>query len=180
MSYFRTPLGIRFNDCLFTEPTPLAKWTPPSCGGLFVILAQDVQWSPKPFRPLYFGEFGNNDRPMHTVDGRAMAERADALFVAILPLPFSSSAQRYALRNELVQAYNPAPQAEWDRISTREIGRRLDAMEVRQQEQNTQIIALLQQLNRILQPQPVPPRRPIGFLAPLADGNCPQPGAAGY
>src|SRR5262245_29597668 len=144
--HFWAPHGIRFNDCVFTEPTPLGKWTPPMCAGLFVILATDVQWSPKPFRPLYFGEFGNNDRPLQLVDGwLSPAERVDALFLASVPLPFSTTAQRYALRNELIQGYNPASQPEWARISTREIARKLDSIEVRQHEQSTQIIVLLQQ-----------------------------------
>jgi hypothetical protein len=86
-----------------------------------------------------------------------------ALFVATLALPFSTTAQRCALRNELVQAYNPISQAEGVRTSTREIALRLDAVEVRQHEQNTQIITLLHQLNRIFEPQAVPLRRPIGF-----------------
>src|SRR4029453_3868931 len=93
--------------------------------------------------------------------------RLEELFVATLALPFSTTAQRCALRNELVEAYNPIYQSEGARKPTRELARKLDAIEVRQHEQNTQIIALLPQLTRILQPQAVPPRRPIGFLAPL-------------
>ena len=169
MSFFSVGPGIRFNDCVFTEPTQLAEWTPPGCAGLFVILSKDPRWSPKPFQPLYFGEFGNNEPNTLMSNGWIpSAGRMDALFVATLALPFSTLAQRCALRNELVEAYNPTSQAEGARTSTRELARKLDAIEVRQQEQNTQMIALLHQLNRIFEPQPVPPRRPIGFLAGLA------------
>jgi hypothetical protein len=160
------PPGIRFNDGVFTEPVRLAEWKPPQCAGLFVLLAPDLRWSPKPFQPLYFGEFGNNDPGAPTLqDGWAAAGNTDALFVAALALPYSTTAQRCALRNELVQAYNPVSQTEGARTSTRELARKLDAIEVRQHEQNTQIIALLQRLNQIFAPQPVPLRRPIGFVA---------------
>jgi hypothetical protein len=181
MSLFWGAPGIRFNDCVFTEPTHFAGWTPPGCAGLFVILAKDVRWSPKPFQPLYFGEFGNDEQQTHI--GRPLlppAARADVLFVATLALPFSTTAQRCALRNELVEAYNPVSQSEGARTSTRELARKLDAIEVRQHEQNTQIVTLLHQLNRIFEPQPVPPRRPIGFVARFADGNSAKATAADY
>jgi hypothetical protein len=157
------------------------QWVPPMCPGLFVILCKDVQWSPKPYQPLYFGEFGNNEQPALTLNGwLPTASRVEALFVATLPLPFSTTAQRCTLQNELVQAYNPLSQAEWARTSTRELARKLDAIEVRQHEQNMQIVALLHQLNRLFEPQPVPPRRPIGFLTQLAGSNSAEaPGSAG-
>jgi hypothetical protein len=173
--------GIRFNDCVFAQPTRLAEWTPPGCAGLFVILAEDTNWSPKPLQPLYFGEFGNNEQNFTLNGWLSQAGRAHALLVATLALPFSTSAQRCALRNELVQAYNPISQAEGGQTSPRELARKLDAIEVRQHEQNTQIIALLHQLNRIFEPQPLPPRRPIGFLARFAESNpAGATEAAGY
>jgi hypothetical protein len=171
MAHFWITPGIRFNDCVFMEPTPLAQWTPPMCAGLFVILAKDVHWSPKAFRPLYFGEFGNNGQHTWDLGWLRPAGRLDGLFVATLALPFSTTAQRCALHNELIQAYNPVYQAECARNSPRELARKLDAIEVRQHEQNTQIIALLHQLNRILQPQTVPPKRPIGFLPQLGESQ---------
>jgi hypothetical protein len=107
--------GIRFNDCYFSEPVRLIEWTPPKCGGLFAVLVPDPNWAPKPFRPIYFGEFGNNtpDPAPEAAQGqfRDGVERA-ALLVVVLPLPFSTTAQRQALRNELVSAYHPACQGE--------------------------------------------------------------------
>jgi hypothetical protein len=183
MSLFWVP-GIRFNDCVFAEPTPLAAWTPPRCAGLFVILAEDINWSPKPFQPLYFGEFGNNEQNLTLNSWLPPAGREKALLAATLALPFSTSAQRCALRNELVQAYNPISQAEGIRTSPRELARKLDAIEARQHEQNTQIIALLHQLNRIFESQQLPPRRPIGFLARFAGsdsaGTTEAAGYSGY
>jgi hypothetical protein len=89
---------IRFNDCLFTEPVRFSGWMPPACGGLVVVLAQDPNWVPRGFRPIYFGEFGN---------GSARVAGNSQLFVAVLPMPFSSSTQRRTLRDELIAGYNP-------------------------------------------------------------------------
>jgi hypothetical protein len=98
--------GVRFNDCVFSEPVRLADWTPPTCGGIVVILAHDLNWAPKAFRPLYFTEFGNNSGHRLTVPSVR-----DPLFVAVLELPYSTTAQRHALRDELIAAYNPACQS---------------------------------------------------------------------
>jgi hypothetical protein len=169
MSHSLVVPGIRFNDCVFGEPVRLADWLPPKCGGLFVVLARDPNWSPKPFQPLCFGEFGNNEREGISSDGWAPpVGGVENLFVAALPLPFSTTAQRCAIRNDLVWAYNPPCQANSARTSVRELAHRLDALEVKQQEQNTQILLLLNHLNRFFEPQPSRPQRPIGFLPQLA------------
>jgi hypothetical protein len=105
MSFYLLP-GIRFNDCVFSDPVRLADWTPPSCGGVVVVLAHDPNWAPKGFRPLYFAEFGNDaGRNLTAPPAR------EPLFAAALALPYSTTAQRRALRDELVSAYNPASQA---------------------------------------------------------------------
>src|SRR5262249_4527354 len=108
------PQGIRFNDCLFTEPTRLAGWKSPKYAGLFVILAKDTNWAPKPYQPLYFGEFGNNP-PEALLPGDPVrltrCENGTPLYISVLPMPFSTSVQRWALRNELLLAYNTAWQA---------------------------------------------------------------------
>ncbi len=106
--------GIRFNDCMFSEPVAVSRWTQPKYAGLFAVLVSDPDWAPKSFRPLHFGEFGNNaplaalpldyPRLLATAQGRT-------LYVAVLPLPFSTTAQRRELRNELLWAYNPECQA---------------------------------------------------------------------
>jgi hypothetical protein len=90
--------GIRFNDCVFTEPVRLSDWTPPACAGIVAVLAHDPAWSPRPFRPLYFGEFGN--------DARRPAGSAPYL-IAAFPMPYSTTRQRDTLCNELIAAYNP-------------------------------------------------------------------------
>jgi len=162
-SYLIAP-GVRFNDCYFSEPVRFAEWTPPPCGGLLAILVRDPDWAPKPFRPLVFGEFGN-DALQGFAYARLCAAAMQNLYVAVLPLPFSTAGQRRALRSELAAAYNPIFQARGS-ASDEELSRRLDEIETRQQEQNAQIIALLQHLTRFLGPQPVGPQRPIGFQPP--------------
>jgi hypothetical protein len=109
------PQGVRFNDWLFTEPMPLTEWKVPKYAGLFVILAKDPNWAPKPYQPLYFGEFGNNT-PEALLSGNQMqlphGEGDRTLLVSVLPMPFSSTAQRLALRSELLRAYNSAWQTD--------------------------------------------------------------------
>jgi hypothetical protein len=161
--------GVRFNDCYFSEPTALADWQPPKSAGLFVILAQDPNWAPKPFQPLFFGEFGNNAaEPLPRHEWLAGPVGMHSLFVAALPMPFSTTAQRWAVRNELVWAYNPACQGLDAGNSPGELARKIGALEVKHEEQATQILALLASINRLFEPQPVSPHRPIGFLAEVA------------
>jgi hypothetical protein len=151
--------GIRFNDFVFSEPTPLAEWLPPKYAGLFVIVARDPNWAPKPFQPLYFGEFGNNAPPS--------TARADALFVAVLPMPFSTTAERTAARDQLIWAYKPLCQENRSpSAATGELARKLEALEKKHEEQTNQVGLLLATVNRFFEPQPEPPRRRIGFLPP--------------
>jgi hypothetical protein len=107
--------GMRFNDCLFSEPVRLAGWTPPRCPGLYAILIVDSNWAPKPFQPLYFGEFGNNVSPS-VLQGQygsiLPAVKGQELFVVVLPMPFSTLQLRWALRSQLAWAYNPIYQTD--------------------------------------------------------------------
>jgi len=171
MPSFLLAPGLRFNDCVFSEPQLFAGWTPPACAGLIAVLARDPAWAPKPFRPLFFGEFGNDAR--RTSESRQwLGAAARELYIAVLPLPFSTSAQRRALRHELVSAYNPVCQATAT-PSADELMRKLDQLEARQEEQNAQILALLSHLAKLFEPQPVAPRRPIGFRPPLTTAAAP-------
>ncbi len=156
--------GIRFNDFLFSEPVPLSAWTAPKFAGLFVVLAGDHNWAPRPFQPLYFGEFGNNARC--AAPGSSRLPVQGGLFISVLPLPFSSSAQRLEARNQLVWAYNPVYQPAGTPPSN-ELARKLDELEKRHEEQSTQFRLLLASLNRFFEPLPEPAhRRPIGFQPP--------------
>lgn len=160
--------GIRFNDFVFSEPVPLGTWTPPKFAGLFVVLAGDNNWSPRPFQPLYFGEFGNN-APCRAGLGSSRVPMQRGLFISVLPLPFSSSAQRLEARNQLVWAYNPIYQPA-GMPPPNELARKLDELEKKHEEQSTQFRLLLASLNRFFEPLPEPAhRRPIGFRPPTAD-----------
>jgi hypothetical protein len=161
--------GIRFNDAWFTEPVHLSQWTPPRCGGLYVILLNDLNWAPKPFQPLYFGEFGNNARanviPQDSIWLLSSAARGRPLFVSALPIPFSTTAQREAIRSGLVSAYNPACHTHARAtVAAGDLTYQLATVEKKQEEHAAQLHLLLDGFNKIFGPQPEPPHRPIGFL----------------
>ena len=135
--------GIRFNDCLFSQPVAVTGWTSPGYAGLFAVLVNDPNWAPKALQPLYFGEFGNNaPHPALALDLPRLvaAAKGRALLVAVLPLPFSTTVQRRELRDELVSAYNPECQIDGT------------------------ILRELANVNQSFQPPPEPPRRRIGFM----------------
>jgi hypothetical protein len=167
MSAYRVPPGVRFNDCLFMQPVPLVEWHPPACAGILAILVRNPQWGPKPFQPLYFEEFGNDARP--TVLPPSV--RRHDLLVSVLPMPFSTAAQRRALRDELIAAYNPACQVQGP--TSADLTRKVDQLEARQAEQSQQILSLLTHLGKLFEPQPMSPRRQIGFLPQSAPVNPP-------
>lgn len=155
--------GIRFNDCMFSEPAPLNHWTAPRFAGLFVILASDGNWAPRPFQPLCFGEFGNNVRGPLGIGYVRLPAHSGPLFISILPMPFSSSAQRCEVRNHLTWAYNPVCQGS-AAPSPNELARKLEELEKRHEEQTIQFRLLLANMNRFFEPLPERPRRQIGFL----------------
>jgi hypothetical protein len=171
-SYIAVP-GIRFNDSVFSEPKRLVDGTLPKCGGIFAILGRDPNWAPKPFQPLYFQEFGNNSPntvlSWHPIRWSRGAD-IDALYVSVLPMPFSSAAQRCEVFNHLIWAYNPVCQGSDAPAVRNDLARRFDELEKKHEEQTMHIRLLLAGVNRLFEPQAEPRRRPIGFV--------PQPAAA--
>ncbi len=95
-------------------------------------------------------------------------QRGAELFVATLAMPFSTTAQRLAIRHELLWAYNPVCQPHTPKTPPAELARKVDELESRHQEQSAQFGLLLASLNQFFQPQPEPPRRRIGFLPETA------------
>ena len=159
--------GIRFNDCLFSQPVAVAGWTSPGYAGLFAVLVNDPNWAPKALQPLYFGEFGNNaPLPAPAIDYPRLLAAAQGrpLYVAVLPMPFSTTAQRRELRNELVRAYNPECQHEGTLLPQGELATKLGDLEKKHQEQTAQVMLLLSNINQSFQPPPETPRRRIGFM----------------
>ena len=162
------PLGIRFNDCLFTEPMRLAEWKVPQYAGLFVILAKDSNWAPKAYQPLYFGEFGNNTLEVFLPGNRGLLTGSDgdmAFFISVLPMPFSTTAQRWALRNELLWAYHTVWQAKELQTAGGHANQLAEVDRKPYPEQSAQVLPLVAGVNDFLQPQPErQPRRRIGFV----------------
>jgi hypothetical protein len=163
MAYFMAS-GIRFNDCLFNEPARLADCPLPRCAGLYVILAEDRAWAPKPFQPLYFGEFGNNAPPAalaHEAAALVAACPGKTFYLSVLPLPYSTTRQRWALCRELVAAYNPPSQLAATRTPPADLVLQLDDLERKQQEQMAQLMFLRSHADRFFGPPAE--RRRIGF-----------------
>lgn len=163
--------GIRFNDYMFSEPVAIAGWIPPRCASLFAVLVNDPNWAPKALQPLYFGELGNNS-PLTALaldyPHLLAAAQGRTLLVAVLPMPFSTSAQRRELRNELVGAYNPECQNDGNMLPQGGLATKLGDLEKRHREQTAQVMLLLTNINQSFQPPPETPRRRIGFM-PLTE-----------
>lgn len=124
MNPYLATTGIRLNDCLFSEPVDLAGWRPPQFAGLYAVFVHDTNWAPRTLRPLCFGEFGNNAPRAALLTNYtelAAAAKGNKLVIAVCPMPYSTTAQRLATRDELVWAYNPACQAEGHRMQRGEI-----------------------------------------------------------
>ena len=164
MLSYSVPPGVRFNDCLFSEPMQLHAWRQPGCAGIVAVLARNPHWSPKPLQPLYFGEFGNDASSRAALPPNASQD----LLVSVLPMPFSSAAQRRALCDELIAAHNPAWQENRTMVSAAALARKVNELEARQLEQSQQILALLTHLGKLFEPGQAAPRKPIGFLSKLA------------
>ena len=158
--------GIRFNDYFFTQPVELAPWTPPKCAGLYCILVSDPNWAPVAFQPLYFGEFGNN-APAEAVlqeCGQAVAAaHGKTLFVSVLPMPFSTSQQRWGLRQELIWAYNPTCQSDGGKAQPRDLAYKLAELERKHREQTAEMMQLMASIQGPADSRPGPKRR-IGFV----------------
>jgi hypothetical protein len=156
---------------LFSEPVQLTGLRLPGCAGIVAVLARNPQWGPKPLQPLYFSEFGND-----ACSRTGLPSNGRDLLVSVLPMPYSTAAQRRALCNELITAHNPAWQANGAAVSMAALVRKVDELEARQQEQSRQILALLAHLGKLFEPETLRPRKPIGFLSEMA----PAAGAQGY
>jgi hypothetical protein len=132
---------------------------------LFVILAKDANWAPRPYQPLYFGEFGNNTpETLLPVNYAMPGGEGDALCISVLPMPFSTTAQRWELCNELLYGYNTAWQAREVRAAGNGMANQAGVVKP-YPEESAQILLLLTGVNRLFEPQPErEPRRRIGFV----------------
>jgi hypothetical protein len=94
-------------------------------------------------------------------------------------MPYSTAAQRRAVRDELIAAYNPVCQVNNAAVSAN-LTSKVDQLEARQQEQTQQILQLLTHLGKLFEPQPTGPRRQIGFLPQPARVDIPPAENAGW
>jgi hypothetical protein len=111
------PPGVSFNGqngsvFKFSEPSRFGSVPPLPASGLYVILVRDAGWSPRPFRPLYFGKSAGFDtRPTYSHENyetwcRA-AGGATNLFVSYRAMWCSTDAERQALETNLINYYKP-------------------------------------------------------------------------
>lgn len=166
----KPPLGIRFGRYLFSEPVPLRGfWVPPRTAGLYVILVPDPTWLPRPFQPIFFGEF-SPDRPNPVTYREYIAWfRAAAgrdLHVAVLDAQSGASGQLPLVKRELTHTYEPICdyQAQNEFVGDG-VSRKLDLLEKKDYEHDALLRVVLAAVGRLLEPPPEPPRkRQIGFL----------------
>ncbi|MEW5902122.1 MAG: hypothetical protein AB1715_11720, partial [Acidobacteriota bacterium] len=99
--------------CVFAEPVPLTAWTAPFRSGLYAILVPDPGATPRPFRPIYFGESEDisdqsfiNKHPKYPC---WINEAGDVskLYIAVYHMPFSTREQRLAVESSLISEYRP-------------------------------------------------------------------------
>jgi hypothetical protein len=156
--------GIRFNDYFFTEPERLTGWVPPRCAGIFAILVKDPNWAPKPFQPIWFGEFGNNAQHLFAME-QPLAH-AELFFVSVLPMLFSTTEQRLTVRERLVWAYNPVLNAQPTHAIPSELAHKLQELEKKHEEQSAELRLLLTNASNVADSS-ASRRRRIGFSPDL-------------
>ncbi|MBX9962855.1 MAG: hypothetical protein K2Y35_07370 [Burkholderiales bacterium] len=106
-------MTIKFSDVVFEEPVLAWLWTPPRIGGLYAILVPDSRCSPRPFRPIYFGEtedfagrgFLEGHHKYHSWVRQAGS--GFGLYVAIFRWPEATKAQRTGVESMLIRNYRP-------------------------------------------------------------------------
>jgi hypothetical protein len=106
-------MSLNFSQTIFSDPLQITNWSPPPLAGIYAILVYDGNWTPQPYRPIYFGESGNfSERGFLTGHHKFLswaltAGGANNLFVAISLMPGSTPEQRRLVEAVLIQAHNP-------------------------------------------------------------------------
>ena len=163
----RTPVGIRFGDCVFSDPAPLAQFSlPPRSAGLYVILMPDTTWGPWQLQPLFFGEFGPErevrmSQAQQTCCLRVAAGRG--LYFALYAVPHQHRWALSEIQRELTARYGPIANLESAGNSS-EHAHRLGSIEKKMIEQDAVLTLILASLFQTVQlQQPEPKKRIIGF-----------------
>jgi hypothetical protein len=97
----------------FSEPTGFLRIFPPPPGpGVYVIAVRDDQWSPRKYRPIYFGKsIDLASRPTSSHENYAewcrVAGGAAHLYVALHFMPGTTDSERATLEKSLIGRYQP-------------------------------------------------------------------------
>ena len=152
--------GIRFGNYFFSEPVPLGGYASPEPSGLFAVLVPDPTWAPRPFQPLFFGEFSGAGptRDDYLCWLRAAAGRH--LYAAASRAPQGSAALR-----ELVRAYDPLCNRNRSDAASGDVLQRLNALERKSQEHDAMMRVVFAAAAKMFEPLPEPRKRAIGFTS---------------
>lgn len=109
-----TQNGIRWNplpELLFTEPVHFGTQWVPTVQGIYAIMAPADTWSPRKFRPLYFGEAGNLKTRLtwgHEKGSEWVKEaRAVPVYVSYYLTLGKSEDERRAIEEKFIAHYCP-------------------------------------------------------------------------
>lgn len=106
-------MTIKYGDVVFEGPYHANEWEPPCRAAVYVIAIPDKTWTPKGYRPVYFGESGNlSDRGFWRSHHRYRCFIGEAgsesnLYVGIHRMPDSTEDQRRKVEQTLVEKYKP-------------------------------------------------------------------------
>lgn len=96
----------------FSNPTSFSALFAPPSSGLYVLMAPDFNWGPKPYRPLYFGQAENLFKRVsqsHEKYASWVREAGSAanLYVGFHYMQGSTEHDRRSREAELIRHYNP-------------------------------------------------------------------------
>jgi hypothetical protein len=102
---------IKFNDYTFSEPTALPASSAAGQPRVYAVLVFDPTCTPRPYRPVYFGESDNiHGRAAGTHENHsswsAEAGTNTPLYRALCPLPGLTKTQRQQVESLLIAEYS--------------------------------------------------------------------------
>jgi hypothetical protein len=103
--------GIRWGNYLFSEPRVFGTGLVAPVPGVYAIMVTDATWTPRNFRPLYFGEtedFRKRVGFAHEKYGNWKLHAGSlTLYVSHYHTLGTSTERRKAIEEELIGKYNP-------------------------------------------------------------------------
>lgn len=157
--------GIRFGDVIFGEPTLMDGGMYPASGGIYVLLTPDPTWTPRPFQPLYFGEFGIAGELQISPEKQLRCLRVAAgrnLFIAAHAMPLRQGSHFGSLKTDLIRQYAPIGNLEFAQEGV-ESATRIQDLEKKITEHEVVLSLVLTAIGQSAQKQPESRKRPIGF-----------------